>query len=84
MYMLDTNIVSQMVRGHSQVLRRVQQVPMSELCMSAITGLQRTGTTLGPLDTLIAAHALQTQCILVTHDAAFVRVDGLAVEDWTQ
>jgi len=130
MYMLDTNIVSQIVRAHPRVLHRVRQTPMHRLCISAITGgelmfglarkpdavtlhtviaeflhrvdvwpwdsavmqrygrlralLQQAGTTLGPLDMLIAAHALQTQCVLVTNDAAFARIDGLAVEDWTR
>jgi len=128
-YMLDTNIVSQIVRGHPQVLAKVRHTPMHQLCISAITGgelmfglarkpdaatlhavvaeflrrvdvlpwdgtvmrdygglrarLQKQGAMLGPLDMLIAAHALQAQCVLVTNDAAFARVDRLLIEDWT-
>jgi len=44
--------------------------------------LETTGTPLANLDTLIAAHALATDCILATHDKAFTRVPGLVVEDW--
>ncbi len=44
--------------------------------------LERLGTPLGNLDTLIAAHALATGAVLVTNDQAFRRVEGLSVEDW--
>ena len=36
-YILDTNMVSQLVRGHPSVARRVAAVPMESLCISAIT-----------------------------------------------
>jgi len=36
-YMLDTNIVSFFVRGHAQVDRRIVAVPITSLCISAIT-----------------------------------------------
>jgi tRNA(fMet)-specific endonuclease VapC len=36
-YLLDTNLVSQLVRRHPLVLQRVTQVPMASLCISAIT-----------------------------------------------
>ena len=45
--------------------------------------LERLGTPLGNLDTLIAAHALAADAVLVTNDHAFRRVEGLLVEDWT-
>jgi tRNA(fMet)-specific endonuclease VapC len=128
-YMLDTNTVSYLVRQHSAVVRRVVGVPVSSLCLSAITAgeliyglrkvpdarrlhlavmeflrrvdvlpwdtrvaerygtmraaLERTGKSLGPLDLLIAAHALDVGAVLVTNDRAFRQVDGLQVEDWT-
>jgi tRNA(fMet)-specific endonuclease VapC len=40
-------------------------------------------TPIGPLDTLIAAHALSCNLIVVTSNVReFSRVPGLAVEDW--
>lgn len=45
--------------------------------------LERHGTPIGPMDTLIAAHALSLDVSLVTHNTAeFSRVDGLRLEDW--
>lgn len=45
--------------------------------------LEKQGTPIGALDTLIAAHALSLNLILVTHNTReFKRVAGLAVEDW--
>jgi len=41
------------------------------------------GQPIGPLDTLIAAHARSLNSILVTHNVSeFQRVDGLQLEDW--
>lgn len=45
--------------------------------------LERVGTPIGPLDTLIAAHALSVGAILVTrNEQEFRRVPGLKVENW--
>ncbi len=44
--------------------------------------LEQQGLPIGPNDTLIAAHALALGAILVTADAEFVRVPGLALENW--
>ena len=44
--------------------------------------LEASGTPLGNLDTLIAAHALATDAVLVTRDQAFARVPTLVVENW--
>jgi len=45
--------------------------------------LQRSGQTIGVLDTMIAAHALSENLILVTHNTRhFERVPGLKLEDW--
>jgi tRNA(fMet)-specific endonuclease VapC len=129
-YMLDTNTVSHLLKNHPVVSRRVTEVSMTALCISAITGgelmfglakvpdakplhqavtellrrvdvlpwddsvmdcygsvranMEKQGRALGPLDMLIAAHALQTNSVIVTNDAAFGRVVGLTVEDWTR
>jgi tRNA(fMet)-specific endonuclease VapC len=45
--------------------------------------LEARGTPIGPLDTLIAAHALARGLTLVTNNVReFARVPGLRVEDW--
>jgi tRNA(fMet)-specific endonuclease VapC len=45
--------------------------------------LQAKGTPLGPLDTLIAGHALSLHVVLVTHNVReFKRVGNLRLEDW--
>lgn len=47
------------------------------------THLERAGTTIGPNDMLIAAHALALGLIVVSgNDREFARVPGLAVENW--
>lgn len=46
--------------------------------------LENQGTPIGPLDTLIAAHAVSENMILVTHNTKeFLRVPDLTVENWT-
>ncbi|MEZ5533974.1 MAG: PIN domain-containing protein [Steroidobacteraceae bacterium] len=45
--------------------------------------LSAGGTPIGPLDTLIAAHALALAAVLVTRNVReFRRVGGLRVENW--
>ena len=45
--------------------------------------LERAGMPIGPLDTLIAAHALARELTLVTNnEREFRRVTGLRVENW--
>ena len=45
--------------------------------------LERAGTPIGPLDTLIAAHAVGRKLILVTNnEREFRRVPGLHLENW--
>ncbi len=36
-YMLDTNMVSHLIKAHPAVVRRVTATPMAALCISAIT-----------------------------------------------
>jgi len=46
--------------------------------------LEERGMPIGPLDTLIAAHALSLGATLVTNNIReFERVSGLRIEDWT-
>jgi tRNA(fMet)-specific endonuclease VapC len=46
--------------------------------------LERQGTPLGPLDTLIAAHALCLNLTLVTNNTReFSRVAGLTLQNWS-
>jgi tRNA(fMet)-specific endonuclease VapC len=45
--------------------------------------LEKQGTPIGPLDTMIAAHALSLGVVLVTNNTReFNRVAGLKVTDW--
>lgn len=45
--------------------------------------LERAGTPIGPLDTLIASQAVARKLTLVTNnEREFVRVAGLRVENW--
>lgn len=47
--------------------------------------LERTGTPIGNMDLLIAAHALRLGAVLVTNNVRhFERVDGLVLENWTE
>ncbi len=46
--------------------------------------LEKRGTPIGSLDTLIAGHALSLAIVLVTNNTReFRRVNDLKVEDWT-
>ena len=45
--------------------------------------LKRKGTPIGPLDMLIAGHAVATGLTLVTHNTReFERVEGLTIQNW--
>ena len=47
--------------------------------------LERAGTPIGPLDTLIASHAVARKLTLVTNnEREFDRVTGLHFENWTR
>ena len=49
------------------------------------TYLQKQGTPIGPMDTLIAAHARSEGLILVTNNIReFERVPDLELENWTE
>lgn len=45
--------------------------------------LESTGQTIGPLDMLIAAHALSLELTIITNNTQeFSRIPGLACENW--
>lgn len=47
--------------------------------------LERSGRPIGPLDTMIAAHALRLRVPVVTNNTKeFARVSGLVIEDWSK
>ena len=47
--------------------------------------LERRGTPIGALDTLIAAHALGLEATLVTNNVSeFARVPGLRIDNWVE
>ena len=47
--------------------------------------LEKRGEMIGPLDMLIAAHALSNDIILVTNnEKEFQRVNNLKIENWTK
>ena len=47
--------------------------------------LERKGTPIGPLDTLIASHAKSLDLTLVTNnEREFERISGLKIENWTK
>jgi tRNA(fMet)-specific endonuclease VapC len=47
--------------------------------------MEKNGTPIGPLDTLIASHAKSLDLILVTNnEREFERIVGLKIENWTK
>ena len=69
------------------LLSEIQIVPFDDLAAQVYgvvkADLQKKGTPIGPLDTLIAAHAKALNLTLVTNNTKeFARVDGLALDDW--
>jgi tRNA(fMet)-specific endonuclease VapC len=75
------------VEALGEFLLPLEVAPYDELCAfrygSVRASLGRKGRPIGPLDTLIAAHALAIDAVLVTHNMReFARVEGLRLEDW--
>ena len=79
-------------RYHALIDTFVVRVPALPFDVAAATAYGRLraslasrGTPIGPLDTLIAAHALSLGATLVTNNLReFRRVEGLIIEDWTR
>lgn len=83
---------SQHVRKNRQALQRfllpLEVVPFSSEAAAGYgmirAKLERDGRPIGPLDLLIAAHAVALKTTLVTNNLReFSRVEGLATENWT-
>lgn len=130
-YLLDTNIVSFLLKqSHPALERRFWKVPRTEIALSSVAEgelrygvaklpvearlpelvdgflqtievlawnsacaqryatlraqLETQGEPMGLADTMIAAHALSLDLIVVTNDQAFRRIKALNVEDWTK
>ena len=69
------------------LLSEIQIVPFDDLAAQVYgairADLQKRGTPIGPLDTLIAAHAKALNLTLVTNNTKeFARVEGLDLDDW--
>ncbi len=69
------------------LLAKVSAVPFDELASrrygAVRDALEKRGAPIGPLDTLIASHALAGGYVLATHNVRELRrVVGLRVEDW--
>lgn len=57
--------------------------PAAWLTGEVRANLERLGQPIGPMDTLIAAHAISQHLTLVTHNMGeFSRVKGLRLENW--
>ncbi len=74
-------------QGLEALLRLVTILPFDEAAARAAAsvrvGLEKAGTPIGPVDTLIAGTALGRSATLVTHNTReFSRVRGLKVVDW--
>lgn len=69
-------------------LKQVRSLPwtsaVARIFADLNADLERQGTPMGLADVMIAAHALAEDTVLVTNDAAFGRVRGLRIEDWTR
>jgi tRNA(fMet)-specific endonuclease VapC len=71
-----------------QFLTRVPCIPWDcaaagHFAMIAVT-LHHSGTPIGNIDTMIAAHAIAVGAVLVTNrEYRFIRVAGLQLENWT-
>lgn len=58
--------------------------PVADRHGSLRAALQQVGQPMGDHDTMIAAHALTVNAILITHNLArFERVSGFSCTDWT-
>lgn len=69
------------------LLERIEVLPLlppvEEVYADVRAELERRGRVIGSNDLWIAAHALATECNVVTaNEREFIRVDGLHLENW--
>jgi tRNA(fMet)-specific endonuclease VapC len=96
-YLLDTNVLSDFVRGHSSVQRRLIETPPEHLAFSSVTVMEVSyGLALAPerarrIRPMIESMLKVVELLPLTVEdaraagtirAALRRVAGLAVEDW--
>ena len=96
-YLLDTNIVSDLIRQpQGRAATRIREVGEAQVRTSIIVAapadavygtirasLEQAGTPIGGNNLLIAAHALALGDTIVTDNVEeFGRVEGLNVENW--
>ena len=75
--------------GVERFLSGVHTLPWDEFAADEFADvradLERSGTPIGVMDTMIAAHAKAVRAILVTNNVKHFRaVKGLAVENWME
>lgn len=75
------------VANLNAILSKVGVVPFDDAATARYgelrAMLEKRGSPIGPLDTLIAAHALSLRWTLASHNVReFRRVPGLTVADW--
>lgn len=71
----------------NQLLDHLHEIPFARAtaeCAALIrTELESEGTPIGPMDTLIAATAIETKLTLVTgNEREFARINSLEIENW--
>jgi len=85
-YLLDTNIISELVKHpRGQIFTKIQSVGEATICTSIIVACElRFGARKnGGNDLLIAAHALSLNLTVITNNVReFSRVPNLKLENW--
>ena len=76
----------QLVENFLAPIERIEFTSADAIAYSAARSkLERAGTPIGPLDTLIASQAIARKLTLVTNnEREFRRVAGLTIENWTR
>lgn len=72
-----------------EFLTPLEIIPYDEIAANAYGDiryqLEKSGETIGPLDMLIAAHALSNNFVLITNnEKEFRRVNNLKIENWIE